>query len=56
MSRSTVPRTAEETQKPRSGSVVELNNDNYKDIIADSNKDVVVEFYDQEVLLIMDLI
>jgi hypothetical protein len=29
--------------------VLELDNTNYKDVIADTKKDVVVEFYDQEV-------
>jgi hypothetical protein len=29
--------------------VLNLNNRNYKDVISDSSKDVVVEFYDQEV-------
>jgi hypothetical protein len=52
---STIPDDPEPIAKPRSGSLVlELNNDNFRDVIADSNKDVVVEFYGEEVLPIMD--
>jgi hypothetical protein len=41
----------EKDNETRQGSsVLELNNNNYSDVIADATKDVVVEFYDQEVI------
>jgi hypothetical protein len=44
------PGSTEGHEKSGPDTLVEINNENYNDIVVKSEKDVVVEFYDEEVL------
>jgi hypothetical protein len=43
------PGITEGHEKSGLDTLVEINNENYNDIVVKSEKDVVVEFYDEEV-------
>jgi len=49
------PGSTEENENSVSGTLVEINNENYNDIVLKSENDVVVEFFDEEVLSHQDL-